>query len=66
MDFRVSFLREIVVLGIVAPTVYALLRRFRPAREVMDTACNSARCRPMWLPPIWPTRARPPTPLWAI
>ncbi|TDD29104.1 DUF4040 domain-containing protein, partial [Actinomadura sp. KC06] len=29
-------LGEIVVLGIVALTVYALLRRFRPAREAMD------------------------------
>ncbi|MFY3385200.1 monovalent cation/H+ antiporter subunit A [Paracidovorax sp. MALMAid1276] len=37
VDFRgFDTFGEIVVLGIVALTVYALLRRFRPAREVMD------------------------------
>ncbi|GAA4422125.1 monovalent cation/H+ antiporter subunit A [Acidovorax lacteus] len=37
VDFRgFDTFGEIVVLGIVAVTVYALLRRFRPAREVMD------------------------------
>ncbi len=37
VDFRgFDTFGEIVVLGIVALTVYALLRRFRPARETMD------------------------------
>ena len=37
VDFRgFDTFGEIVVLGIVAITVYALLRRFRPARETMD------------------------------
>jgi multicomponent K+:H+ antiporter subunit A len=37
VDFRAfDTFGEIVVLGIVALTVYALLRRFRPARETMD------------------------------
>ncbi|MDT0136295.1 monovalent cation/H+ antiporter subunit A [Acidovorax sp. PRC11] len=37
VDFRgFDTFGEIVVLGIVALTVYALLRRFRPAREAMD------------------------------
>jgi multicomponent K+:H+ antiporter subunit A len=37
VDFRgFDTFGEIVVLGVVALTVYALLRRFRPAREVMD------------------------------
>ena len=37
VDFRgFDTLGEIVVLGIVALTVYALLRRFRPARETLD------------------------------
>jgi multicomponent K+:H+ antiporter subunit A len=37
VDFRgFDTFGEICVLGIVALTVYALLRRFRPAREVMD------------------------------
>ncbi|QEA11599.1 monovalent cation/H+ antiporter subunit A [Comamonas flocculans] len=37
VDFRgFDTFGEIVVLGIVACTVYALLRRFRPARETMD------------------------------
>ncbi len=37
VDFRgFDTFGEIVVLGIVGLTVYALLRRFRPAREVMD------------------------------
>ena len=37
VDFRgFDTFGEIVVLGIVALTVYALLRRFRPAREIMD------------------------------
>ncbi|MCZ2102959.1 MAG: monovalent cation/H+ antiporter subunit A [Comamonadaceae bacterium] len=37
VDFRgFDTFGEIVVLGTVALTVYALLRRFRPAREVMD------------------------------
>ncbi|MEG2047393.1 MAG: hydrogen gas-evolving membrane-bound hydrogenase subunit E, partial [Comamonas sp.] len=37
VDFRgFDTLGEIVVLGVVALTVYALLRRFRPARETMD------------------------------
>ncbi|MFT4243253.1 MAG: monovalent cation/H+ antiporter subunit A [Acidovorax sp.] len=37
VDFRgFDTFGEIVVLGIVALTVYALLRRFRPARESMD------------------------------
>jgi len=37
VDFRgFDTLGEIVVLAIVALTVYALLRRFRPAREVMN------------------------------
>ncbi len=37
VDFRgFDTLGEIVVLGIVALTVYALLRRFRPAAEIMD------------------------------
>ncbi|BEU96950.1 monovalent cation/H+ antiporter subunit A [Acidovorax sp. DW039] len=37
VDFRgFDTFGEIIVLGIVALTVYALLRRFRPAREVMD------------------------------
>lgn len=37
VDFRgFDTFGEITVLGIVALTVYALLRRFRPAREVMD------------------------------
>ena len=37
VDFRAfDTFGEIVVLGIVALTVYALLRRFRPAREAMD------------------------------
>ena len=37
VDFRgFDTFGEIVVLGIVALTIYALLRRFRPARETMD------------------------------
>ena len=37
VDFRgFDTFGEIVVLGIVALTVYALLRRFRPARETLD------------------------------
>ena len=37
VDFRgFDTMGEIVVLGIVALTVYALLRRFRPARETLD------------------------------
>ncbi|WP_348703990.1 monovalent cation/H+ antiporter subunit A [Acidovorax soli] len=37
VDFRgFDTFGEIVVLGVVALTVYALLRRFRPARETMD------------------------------
>jgi multicomponent K+:H+ antiporter subunit A len=37
VDFRAfDTFGEIVVLGVVALTVYALLRRFRPARETMD------------------------------
>lgn len=37
VDFRgFDTFGEIMVLGIVALTVYALLRRFRPARETMD------------------------------
>jgi multicomponent K+:H+ antiporter subunit A len=37
VDFRAfDTFGEIVVLGVVALTVYALLRRFRPAREAMD------------------------------
>ena len=37
VDFRgFDTFGEIVVLGVVALTVYALLRRFRPAREAMD------------------------------
>ncbi|MBZ0226765.1 MAG: DUF4040 domain-containing protein, partial [Comamonas sp.] len=37
VDFRgFDTFGEIVVLGIVATTIYALLRRFRPAREAMD------------------------------
>jgi len=37
VDFRgFDTFGEIVVLGIVALTVYALLRRFRPAREALD------------------------------
>jgi len=37
VDFRgFDTFGEIVVLGIVAATIYALLRRFRPAREAMD------------------------------
>ena len=37
VDFRgFDTMGEIVVLGIVALTVYALLRRFRPAVETMD------------------------------
>ena len=37
VDFRAfDTLGEITVLGIVALTVYALLRRFRPAREVVE------------------------------
>ena len=37
VDFRgFDTFGEIVVLGVVAITVYALLRRFRPARETMD------------------------------
>ena len=37
VDFRAfDTLGEITVLGIVALTVYALLRRFRPAREAVD------------------------------
>ncbi|OJX29806.1 MAG: monovalent cation/H+ antiporter subunit A [Burkholderiales bacterium 68-12] len=37
VDFRgFDTFGEIVVLGIVAITIYALLRRFRPARESMD------------------------------
>jgi multicomponent K+:H+ antiporter subunit A len=37
VDFRgFDTFGEIVVLGMVALTVYALLRRFRPAREAMD------------------------------
>jgi len=37
VDFRAfDTLGEITVLGIVGITVYALLRRFRPAREVVD------------------------------
>ena len=38
VDFRAfDTLGEITVLAIVGMTVYALLRRFRPARELMDT-----------------------------
>ena len=37
VDFRgFDTMGEIVVLGVVALTVYALLRRFRPARETLD------------------------------
>lgn len=37
VDFRgFDTFGEIVVLGVVALTIYALLRRFRPARETMD------------------------------
>jgi hypothetical protein len=37
VDFRgFDTFGEIVVLGIVAIVIYALLRRFRPAREAMD------------------------------
>lgn len=37
VDFRgFDTFGEVVVLGVVALTVYALLRRFRPARETMD------------------------------
>jgi len=44
VDFRgFDTLGEITVVGIVAITVYALLRRFRPAPESIDTAGERAR-----------------------
>ncbi|GAB2531772.1 MAG: monovalent cation/H+ antiporter subunit A [Comamonadaceae bacterium] len=46
VDFRgFDTFGEIVVLGIVALTVYALLRRFRPAHEAMDLPAQQ-RARP--------------------
>ena len=46
VDFRgFDTLGEITVLGIVALTVFALLRRFRPAAESMGLAHSSSRSR---------------------
>ena len=43
VDFRgFDTLGEITVLGVVALTVYALLRRFRPAPESIPSLNNSA------------------------
>ena len=47
VDFRgFDTFGEIVVLGVVALTVYALLRRFRPAREAMDLPPQQRRALP--------------------
>jgi hypothetical protein len=65
VDFRgFDTFGEIVVLGMVALTVYALLRRFRPAREAMDCRSSSASCRATCRPTC-STRAMPAIPPWA-
>ncbi|SFB75193.1 multisubunit potassium/proton antiporter, PhaA subunit /multisubunit potassium/proton antiporter, PhaB subunit [Polaromonas sp. OV174] len=47
VDFRgFDTFGEIVVLGIVALTVYALLRRFRPARETLDLPAQQRAVSP--------------------
>ena len=58
VDFRgFDTLGEITVVGIVALTVFALLRRFRPAPESMEPPSSSAsRMRRRALPR--PTRMR--------
>lgn len=63
VDFRgFDTFGEITVLGIVALTVYALLRRFRPAPEAMALPPNSARspttAAATWSIHAWP-RTRP-------
>jgi multicomponent K+:H+ antiporter subunit A len=51
VDFRgFDTLGEITVLGIVALTVYALLRRFRPAPESTELPPQQRPCRPTWTP----------------
>jgi multicomponent K+:H+ antiporter subunit A len=46
VDFRsLDTLGEITVLGAVALTVYALLRRFRPAREAIEQPAQQRRAR---------------------
>jgi Multisubunit Na+/H+ antiporter, MnhB subunit len=51
VDFRgFDTLGEIAVLGIVALTVYALLRRFRPAPKAWTCLPSNAPCRPTWQP----------------
>ena len=63
VDFRgFDTFGEITVLGIVALTVYALLRRFRPAPEIMDAAGAAARPADRRWRPTCSTRARPATP----
>jgi hypothetical protein len=56
VDFRAfDTLGEITVLGIVALTVYALLRRFRPPREVIGLPPQQ-RSLPPGAPPTWSSR----------
>ncbi len=64
VDFRAfDTLGEICVLGIVGLTVFALLRRFRPARTAWSVRSSRSGRTPMTAPAPAESRAtRPPTP----